>query len=49
VDLVERLAVGVGLLKHPSFATLACQQRDQRGAFFCWMTLVSWWMKLEGS
>jgi hypothetical protein len=24
-------------------------QQDQRAAFFCWMTLVSWWMKLEGS
>jgi hypothetical protein len=27
----------------------AVGKQDQRAAFFCWMTLVSWWMKLEGS
>ena len=35
--------------KTPEFRDLCCQQQDQRAAFFCWMTFVSWWMKLEGS
>jgi hypothetical protein len=43
-NLVSLISISINWFRDP-----CCQQQDQRAAFFCWMTFVSWWMKLEGS